>query len=279
MNFRFGAYVGMMFGLAMLVTACGGGGGGGGFFFPPTGGGGTVVTPITVTAAKNPVLINTPVTVTANFTNYTSTTRFGTNKATVGSPVHFTAPATATLSNQTAIKADFTATVDVTAPAGKYAVSVSYNNSAGSTAITFIPQPVSASVVVTSPKALNGLGGIQCDVTSDMPAVFRKYSTAVPNVLSSGNPLPTSLPLSVTTVTPILATGSAAGFNIAANSTIISKLFYDLSAVIGVPNFTIGNVQATTSTPPIVLITPTPVLTMQPVYFSGPNGTGTQLYP
>jgi hypothetical protein len=266
MKLKTGAYLIMMFGLTIVMTACGGGG----------GGGGAAGNAITVTAAKNPVLINTPVTVTANFITYTSTVKFGANKAIVGSPVHFTVSPAATLSNQTTIKADFTATVDLTAPAGTYTVSASLNSAAGSALVAFIPQPGSASVVVAPQQALTGIGGLTCDVTSDMTAVFRKYSSAAPSFSSgASSPLASTLPVSVTTVTPPFI--SAAGFNATASSTLVN-LLYNMTATPGVPNFSVGNVQATLASP-IVLISPAPVLTLTPTYFSGLNGTGTKLYP
>ena len=277
MKFRFGAYVFMMFGLAILVTACGGG-----------GGGGVALTPISVTAAKNPVLNNTPVTITANFTNYTSTTRFGANRAQVGLPVTFTVSPTATLSSQTTIKADFTATVDVTAtldatvPVGKiYTVSASLNTAAGNTQVTFITQPGSAGVVIVPQLAFTGVGVMQCDITNDSSVLFRKYSTAKgPTLFSASNPEPSTPPstLPANRVTAILV--GTAPFNIAPTSTLF-KLSYNI-ATIGVPLFAVDSDPLTQVAqffgPPPTDITPIPVLLIKQTYFSGPDETGTKLY-
>ena len=273
MKFRFGAYVGMMFGLAILVTACGGGGGGGGFFVAQT--------PIPVTAAKNPVLINTPVTITANFTNYTSTAKFGANRAQVGLPVTFTVSPTATLSSQSTIKADFTATVDVTAPAGKYTITASLNNATGNTQVTFIPQPGSASVVIVPQLAFTGVGVMQCDVTNDSSVLFRKYSTAKgPTLFPASNPVPSDPPstLPANRVTALLA--GTAPFNIGPTSTLF-KLSYNITT--GVPIFAVDPNPLTRVSqffgPPPTDITPMPVLLITPTYFSGAAETGTKLYP
>lgn len=270
MKFRFSAYVVMMFGLSALVTACGGGGGG--------DGGGPAVTVIAVTAAKNPVLNNTPVTVTANFINYTSTARFGANRAQAGLPVTFAVAPTATVSSQTTIKSDFTATADVTAPAGTYTVSASLNTAAGSTSVKFIPQPGSASVVITPQLAFTGVGVMQCDITNDSTVLFRNFSTAKgPTLFPVSNPVPSVPPstLPANRVTVLLA-GTAA-YNIAPTSTLF-KLSYNVTA--GVPLFAIDPLNRVAAYfVGVTDITPPPVLLLTPVYFSGPNETGTKLYP
>ncbi len=270
MKLKFSAYVVMMFGLSMLVTACGGGG----------GGGGVATTTIPVTAAKNPVLENSPVTITANFTNYTSTAKFGANRAQVGLPVTFTVPANATKNSQTAIKADFTSTVDVTAPAGTYTVSASLNTAAGNTSVTFIPQPGSVGVVIVPQLAFAGVGVVQCDVTNDSPVLFRKYSTAKGATLfPASNPVPSTPPstLAANRVTAILL--GTAPFNIAPTSTLF-KLSYNITA--GVPLFAVDSAPLTQVAqffgPPPTDIAPTPVLLIKTTYFSGADETGTKLY-
>jgi hypothetical protein len=270
MKFRFGAYACMMIGLAAVMTACGGGGG---------GGGGIAVT-IPVTASKNPQLNGTAITMTADFTNYTSTARFGAKAAKLGSTVIFSVtPATnpaATLTNQTAVNASNKATVDVTGQTNTYTVTATLNAASGSKAVTFIPQPLSATVLVKSP-ALTGLGLIQCGVTNDLPVVFSNFSSIKPaGSLTDVNPAIGAGSI-VGPVTAAVVGGSA--FNIAQNATLFT-LSYNISA--GVPNFALDadplNQIAQTFGPPGVDITPFPALTVQETFFSGANGTGTKLY-
>jgi hypothetical protein len=271
MKFRFGAYACMMFGLAAVMTACGGGGG---------GGGGGVVVPIPVTASKNPQLNGTAITINADFTNYTSTARFGANAAKVGNTVNFAVTPTttppATLTNQTTIMANNKATVDVTGQSNTYTVTATLNAASGSKAVTFIPQPGSATVQVKSP-ALMGLGVIQCGVTNDLPVIFSNFSSIKPaGSITSTNPAtgPGSI---VGPVTLAIVGGSA--FNVAQNTTLFT-LSYNIAS--GVPNFALDadplNQIAQTFGPPPADITPFPALTVQEAFFSGPDGTGTKLY-
>jgi hypothetical protein len=266
MKFRFGAYACMMIGLAAVMTACGGGGGGGGGVTIP------------VTSSKNPQLIGQSVTITADFTNYTSTARFGTAAAKPGTSLaNFAVSPAATLSATTAtIQADNMATVDLTAlTANTYTVTASFNAASGSKGVTFIPQPGSATVLVKSP-ALTGLGYIQCSVTHDLPVIFSNFSTMRPaGSLTETNPPTTLGSIPGPEIASIVA-GSA--FNIAANATLF-KLSYNMSGA-GVPNFAINNDLAMTYyllfTDPSTLLSP--ALTIQETYFAGPDGTGTKLY-
>lgn len=285
MRFRIGAYVCMMFGLVTMMTACGGGGGGG--FFVVAG------TKIPVTASKNPALVASSVTITADFTNYTSTTKFGANRAQAGKTVTFTTSAPATITAPTPIRADFTAAATLNGPpapqtgtfTGTFTVTASYNTASGSTAVTFISQPGSASVIVVPKTALTGVGYIQCDVTNDMPVVFRTFSTAKKATL-----FPSSNPNTFGGTVASRVTGALLGsapFDIGAGlpTTALYPLFkfsYNMSTTPGVPNFAIDLTPFPTVGqffgPPPTDIVPVPVLLRAATYFELGNEAGKVLY-
>lgn len=258
MRSKRGALVFILAAVSALVTACGGG-----------GGGGTAPTPITVSAAKNPVLVGGSTTITASFANYTSTIKFG-------STVNFQISAPGTLSSATTkTQAGGIATVTITSPqAATVTVAANSGNFAGSTTVSFIPLPASATVVVTPQAAISSLGALSCNVKSDVPVTFSSYST----VHLSGTALTAVNPVigsnNVTLLTTALV--SASGVDVTTASPLFKLYFTIPSNALAVPNFTIDQssiVAALTSTAPVV---PTPVLNVLPTYF---DGNGKVLFP
>lgn len=256
MKFRFATYVIIAAGLAALLAACGGGSGGG----APT-------TAIPVTAAKNPVLVGTSTTITANFSAYTSAVKFG-------STVNFSVTAPATLSSATATTAaGGIATVTVASgQAGTFTVAARSGSYAGSTTVSFIPQPASVKLVVTSKQAISKLGGISFDVLSDTPVTFSGYSTMKSSgILSITNPNVTPA-FNISTITAGLT--SLPGVDITSTSTLF--LLKYATPLTGVPIFTLDQSSVVAAFDNNSSVKPTPTLVVSPVYY---DGAGKVLYP
>ena len=252
----------LMAGIAALVAACGGG-----------GGGGSSALPVTVTSAKNPVLVGGSTTVTANFSNYTSTARFGSSAIKVGSMVNFSVTGPGVLSSATNVQAGGAATVSVSSPqTAKVTVSAGSGNFAGSTTVSFIPLPATASVVISPPAAIAGLSALSCDVRSDVPVTFSGYST-LPAVLPAVSPVTGSN--NVTLLTPALV--SASGVNVTSASILFKLTFAVPVNALAVPNFSIDQASVIASLAnPATAIIPAPVLGLAPTYY---DGTGKVLFP
>src|ERR1039457_858087 len=249
MRFEIYAYLYIIAGIAAIVSGCGGGGGG--------GGGGPAVTPVTVTAMKNPVLAAGFTTITASFANYTSTIKFG-------STVNFGVSAPGTLNSVTTkTLAGGIAQVTVTSlQAATVTVSASSGNFAGSTTVSFIPLPATASVVITPQTAITSLGTLSCNIMSDVPVTFSNYTT---------------LPLSgtaLTLVNPVIGTNnvslltaalvSASGVNVTPDSALFKLSFTVPSNSLTVPNFSIDQSSVVAGFANSTHITPTPVLKLKP---------------
>ena len=259
MRKKYSTYLFLVAGIAALVSSCGGGGGGAGL----------AITPITVTEAKNPVLVGGSTTVTASFANYTGAVKFG-------STVNFGVSAPGTLSSATATtKAGGVATVTVTSPqAAKITVSASSGNFAGSTAVSFIPLPATAKVAITPQTAINNLGALQFNVTSDVPVTFSNYTT----VSLTGTALPVVNPVigsnSVVLLTAALA--SVSGINVTPASSLFLLSFTVPANSLAVPNFAIDQASVIAAFSDLSPVNPRPVLNVQPTYF---DGSGKVLFP
>lgn len=249
------AYLLLMAGIAAMVSACGG------------GGGGPAIAPITVTAAKNPVLVGGSTTITANFANYTSTIKFG-------STVNFGVSAPGVLSSATKTQAGGIATVTVSSPqAATVSISASSGNFAGSTTVSFIPLPATASVVISPPAAITSLGALSCNLMSDVPVTFSKYTSVSLNGsgISTVNPIVGSNNVSL--ITPGLV--SPSGINVTPSSALFKVLFTVPSSALAVPNFSIDQNSVVAGFSSGTSITPKPVLIMKPTYY---DSTGKVLF-
>lgn len=161
MGFRIG-YLLLLAALTTMFAACGGG-----------GGTAPVITPITVTAAKNPVLQNLSTTVSASFGRFSTAVK--------GNTVNFSISAgAATLGTSTdTVGAGGTASVKVKGnnQPGTYTVSASSGNFAGSTSLKFIPQPDAANVhLIINPPVIapKNLVAFQFDIQRTGSGVFDK---------------------------------------------------------------------------------------------------------
>lgn len=234
MKFRIGSYLMMLAGVTMLFSACGG-----------DGGGGSVPTTVTVTALKNPVLVNFSTTVVASFANYTSAVKFG-------SPVHFTlSPSlpTAIFSNHSSVttvktQANGVAAVKVKSiQPGTFTVSASSGNLAGSTTVSFINPPAKVTVQVGLKQPLTGVGDFSFDVVNlsdPTPTLsFTNFSTSVHSpVITDLHTIPSPPATGVPTTTLTLS-AVAPGINMGAGTPLFR--FDYLPQVAGVPNFTLAN--------------------------------------
>lgn len=256
MKFKFAACVVMAVGLVVLLSACGG------------GGGGASTTPIPVTAAKNPVLVGSATTITASFAAYTSAVKFG-------STVNFSVTAPATISSATTTtKAGGVATITVTSSqAGTYTVSANSGSFAGSTAVSFIPQPAAVNLVITSKQAISKLAGLSFDVLSDAPVTFNGYSTLKSSgMLSITNPNVTPA-FNISKITAGL-TSLPVGIDVSLTSTLF--LLKYATPLTGVPIFTIDQASVVAGFANLSSVKPTPTLVVSPVYY---DSTGKVLYP
>ncbi|KAB0664415.1 hypothetical protein F6V25_12805 [Oryzomonas japonica] len=255
MKFRFATCVVMAAGLGALLAGCGG------------GGGGASTTPIPVTAAKNPVLVGSSTTITASFAAYTSAVKFG-------STVNFSVTAPATISSATTTtKAGGIASITVTSnQAGTYTVSASSGSFAGSTAVSFIPQPAAVNLMITSKQAISKLAGLSFDVLSDTPVTFNGYSTLkASGILSITNPNVTPA-FNISKITAGLT--SLPGIDVTSTSTLFLLKYATPAA--GVPIFTIDQASVTAGFANLSSVKPTPTLVVSPVYY---DSTGKVLYP
>ena len=257
MRCKRGVYLFLVTGIAAIMTACGG------------GGGGSASTPITVSAAKNPVLVGGSTTITASFANYTSTIKFG-------STVTFSASAPGTLSSATTTtKAGGIATVTVTSlQAATVTVSASSGNFAGSTTVSFIPLPASASVIVTPQAAIAKLGALQFNVASDVPVTFSNFTTVSLAGTASKivNPVIGSNNVSLLTAALV----STSGVNVTPDSILFKFSFAVPSNSLAVPNFSIDQTSVVAGFTNLSTIKPRPVLNMKPTYY---DSTGKILFP
>ena len=256
MRIKRGTYLFLVAGIAAMVSACGGG-----------GGGGPAITPITVTAAKNPVLNGSSTTITANFANYTSTIKFG-------STVNFAVTGPGVLASATKTQAGGIATVTVTSPqTATVTVSASSGNFAGSTTVSFIPLPAKARVAITPQTAINSLGALSCNVLTDVPVTFSNFSS-VPSVLTSVNPVTGSTINSFQPLTAALI--SASGVNVTPVSNLFLLTFTIPSNSLAVPIFSIDQSSVVAGFASAVAISPTPVLNLKSTYY---DNTGKVLFP
>jgi hypothetical protein len=260
MRTKSGAYLFLVAGISAMMSACGGGGG---------GGGSAAATPITVTAAKNPVLVGGSTTITASFVNYTSAVKFG-------STVNFGVSAPGTLGSATAkTQAGGIATVTVnSAQAATVTVSASSGNFAGATTVSFIPLPATASVSVTPQTAINSLGGIQFDLASDLPVTFSNYTTAP----LTGTALPIVNPVIGSNNVTLMTAGlvSVAGVNVSAGNPIFKLSFTVPSSALAVPIFSIDQTSVVAAFANLSTVRPKPVLNVKSTYF---DAAGKILFP
>ena len=258
MKFRPGACLLLLFGMPVLMTACGGGGGSGG-------------TPIAVTSAKNPVLVNRSTTIVASFAPYTSA-----NQVRIGSVVTFTVSAPGTVASATAVtqaggiattsvKSSQAATVTVTASSGGYA---------GATTVSFIPMPATAKLSITPAQALSNIGGFQFNVTNDVPVTFTGFTNISSGWRSLGITNPVASTNNVTLLTAELITGSSITFG---TTVPLFNLFYTVpSGATDVPNFKIDPKSVMAVFTNLSTVRPTPTLTLSPVYY---DSNGKTLFP
>ncbi|HEY6872683.1 MAG TPA: hypothetical protein VI298_08165 [Geobacteraceae bacterium] len=181
MKFKIGAYLMILAGVMMLLSAC--------------EGGNDATVPIALTRANNPVLVNYSTVVAANFSNYTSLIKFG-------SPVTFTvapdpgsflhvSPGTASFSQFSTVTARVVNTnvagmawVTVRSPLpGRFIVTATSEtvhgttNFGGSTTVSFIDQPATVQVRLGLRKPLTNVGLLDFDLVSSQPApVFVNFS-------------------------------------------------------------------------------------------------------
>ncbi len=276
MKLRLGAYVSMLVGLSALVAACGGGGGGGG------------ATPISVTSSKNPVLYTKNAVITANFSNYTSTVKFGSPvKFTITSPGKLLTPGGLPIfANATTAftQAGGIATISITCPlptpttttATPVTVTASSANFAGSTTVTYMHLPATATVTITPEQAINKLGALSFNVNNDPVPItltgFKNLSTVGTNLFAVN---PSALPANnITQLTAAIL--STSGFNVTTSS-ILFKFFYSIPAAsTDIPNFAVYSSTITAAFANTSSIKPRPKLLVSPVYF---DNNGKQMFP
>lgn len=273
MKFRIGAYLMMLAGVTMLFSACGGGG---------NGGGGPV--PITVTALRNPLLVGYSTTVVANFANYTSTIKFGStvNFAVSSPPATFSNVSSAITTRSVKTRAGGLAWLKVyerpsqtggTPLPGRFTISASSGNFAGSTTVSFINQPATVQVLAGLNKPITNLGGLSFNVKNDLPGpTYINFSTSVkgPNVTVRTLPIiPPPVAAGVTTTSVILT--AVPGVN--APSGTLFRLNY-LVVSQGVPIFIMSDLSAYLADAGFTPVTPDFFFTV--TYY---DSVGTKLYP
>jgi hypothetical protein len=262
MKFRIGSYLMMLAGVTMLFSACGGDGG---------GGGGS--TPITVTALRNPVLVNTSTTIVASFANYTSTVKFGsTVNFTVSSPpATFSNVSSAITTRAVTTQAGGLAWVTVKSPLpGKFTVSASSGSFAGSTTVAFINQPYIVQVLAGLNKPITNLGELSLKIVNDLPApTFLNFSSSVAGANVTTVPLPPAAGVTSTSVTLT----AVPGVNVAAGT--MFRLNY-LIVDPGVPIFTLPLSDLSAYLDDAFFTPVTPDVSFSVTYF---DSVGTKLYP
>jgi hypothetical protein len=249
MKIKIGAYLMVLAVIMMSLSAC--------------GGGSNSSTPVVMTSLNNPVLVNYSTTVYANFSNYTSSVKFG-------SPITFTvAPDVASFSHVTPNSATFShfssitsrivktdvggmAWVTLKSPLpGRFIVKATSNGTSslgGQTSISFIVQPAAIEVRVgmTNRLPLTNVGRLDFDLVSSLPApVFDNFSGIQSPLLLAEDttPLLPGIPdggvtnLHVTSLQGITITGftQAKGF-------IPLFLFHYVPTEPSAPNFNLANI-------------------------------------
>jgi len=245
MNFKIGAYLTILAGAMMFLSAC--------------EGGNDITAPGVVVTSNNPVLVNYSTTVIANFSNYTSLVKFG-------SPITFSVvPSTASFGHLTKGTASFShfstvavrtvptdvggiAAVSIRSPSpGRFIVSASSPVIGGSTTVSFIDQPASMQVRVGLRQPLTKVGTITFDLVSTQPApVFVNFSGIQSPFIWNEDTDPILPPGGVPDDGAYnLIIGSLLGINMGALKPLFRYDFVPIPP--SVPTFTIANVIANTA--------------------------------
>lgn len=251
MKVKIGAYLMMLAGVMVSLSAC--------------EGGSNATVPVSVTALSNPVLANFSTTVVANFANYTSLVKYG-------SKINFSiAPFAASNSNVSFPTASFSrfstvtqtsvrtaaggrAWVTVRSPLpGKFLVTATSDlvhgttNFGGSTSVSFINQPAAVEVMVGFNKPLTKVGTLTFDVVSTQPApVFVNFSGIQSPFIWNEDTTPLLPPGGVPdNGATNLIIGSLQGINIAA---LTPQFKYDFVPIApSVPTFSLANIICNTA--------------------------------
>lgn len=249
MKFRSCMLMAILTGLTLVFQGCG-------------GGGGSSATSIAVTAAQNPLLVNYSTTVSADFSPYVATVK-------TGSIVNFsvTSGATITSTGVTNSGGIATAKVKSTTP-GTYQVTAGYPGFAGGTPVSFITQPSTVVVQVSSKQNLSNLSALTFNVTNALPATFTNYSTTVPPASAL------SFAAALTTKDLSASWASGTSFSLDTSSAFLLKLHYTIPT--DVPNFTIDPVSVSAIFTNLSTVRPTPGFTVKSIYY---DQNGKQLYP
>ncbi|GFE60550.1 Ig-like domain-containing protein [Geobacter sp. AOG2] len=250
MKLRSCMHMAILTGLTLVFQGCGG------------GGGGSSTTPVTVTAAQNPLLVNYSTTVSADFSSYVTTVK-------TGSVVNFsvTPGATVTPTGVTSSGGIATTKIKSTTP-GTYQVTAAYPGFAGSAPVSFITQPSTVDVLVSSKQNLNNLSALTFNVTNALPATFTNYSTTVP----SGNALSFAAALTPKNLSASWASGTS--FSLDTSSAFLMKLHYTIPT--DVPNFAVDSTSVSAIFTNLSTVRPTPGFAVKSVYY---DQNGKQLYP
>ncbi len=245
MKFKIGAYLMILTGAMLLLSAC--------------EGGSDSTAPVAMTRTNNPVLVNYSTTVAANFSNYTSLIKFG-------SPVTFTvAPDPASFSHVSPDTASFSsistvttrvvntevagmAWVTVRSPLpGRFIVTATSGvvngatNFGGHTTVSFITQPASVEVRVGLRAPLTNVGLLDFDLVSSQPApVFVDFAGIESPFIWAEDTAPILPPGGVPEdgATNLLV-NSLLGINIVANKPLFT--YYYVPIPPSVPSFVLAN--------------------------------------
>ena len=245
MKCKIGAFLMLLAGAIMLLSAC-------------EGGNDTTV-PIAVGALNNPVLVNYSTTVVANFSNYTSYVRSG-------SPITFTVSPdiasfslvtqnTATFSNISSIRtrtaftdANGRAWITVKSPLpGRFVITARSDLLhgttfiGGTTKVSFIDQPALVQVRVGLRKPLAGVGFMNLDVISTLPPpAFVNFSGIQSPLIWNEDTAP-NLPPGGTPDNGVtnLVIGSHQGINMIALKPLFRYDYVPMTP--SVPNFALAN--------------------------------------
>jgi hypothetical protein len=244
MNFKIGAYLMILAGIMMSMSACG-------------GGSNSTPATVVVSSLNNPVLVNYSTTVYANFSNYTSSIKFG-------SPITFTvAPDVPSFSHVTPNSATFShfstittrvvntdvggmAWVTLKSPLpGKFIVKAISKNSpslGGLTSVSFIVQPAAIEVRVGLRTPLTNVGRLDFDLVSTLPApVFDNFS---------GIQSPLLLAEDTTPLLPGIPDGGVTNLHVTSLQGIAMKaliplfLFHYVPTEPSAPNFSLANISS-----------------------------------
>jgi hypothetical protein len=240
MNFKIGAYLMILAGIMMFLSAC--------------GGGSNSSTPVVMTSLNNPVLVNYSTTVYANFSNYTSSVKFG-------SPITFTvAPDVASFSHVTPNSATFSHFSSITSRVvktdvggmawvmlksplpGRFIVKATHGTSSleGQTSVSFIVQPAAIEVRVGLRKPLTSVGRLDFDLVSNLPApVFDNFSGIQSPLLLAEDTTPLLPGIPVGGVTNLHVT-SLQGINMKALIPLF--LFHYVPTEPSAPNFNLASI-------------------------------------